>query len=73
MRIKVTVVPRAQKTEVVELADNHLKVKVSAAPVKGKANKQLIEILAAYYGVRKSAVTITSGQHAREKSVEILR
>ncbi len=73
MFVKVTVIPRAKKAEVVVLGNNHLRVKIPAAPVKGRANKKLIEILAVYYGVRKSAITIRRGEHSREKVVEILR
>jgi len=72
MLIKVTVVARAKKAAIIVLGNNHLKVKIPTAPVKGKANEQLIEMLADYYGVRKSAITITRGEHSREKVVEIL-
>jgi uncharacterized protein (TIGR00251 family) len=73
MLVKVTVITRAKKAGVVTVAENQLRVKIPAAPIKGKANKKLVEILAAHYGVRKSAVTITRGERSREKVVQILR
>jgi len=73
MLVKITVIPRAKKAEIIVLGNNQLKVKIPAAPVKGSANKKLIEMLAVYYGVRKSAITITRGDRSREKVVEILR
>jgi uncharacterized protein (TIGR00251 family) len=48
-----------------------LKVGVSAAPDKGKANKALAELLASVLGVRKSAVLIASGETSREKLFRI--
>ncbi len=44
-----------------------LKLGVSVAPEKGKANKALAELLAKVLGVKKSAVTLQSGETAREK------
>lgn len=73
MLVRVTVIPRAKKAEVVVLGNNHLRVKIPAAPVKSKANKKLIEMLAEYYGVRKSTITIMRGERSREKLIEILR
>jgi uncharacterized protein (TIGR00251 family) len=73
MLIKVTVIPRAKKAEVIVLSNNYLRVKIPAMPVSGRANKRLIEMLAEYYGVRKSAITITRGERSREKVVEVLR
>ena len=47
-------------------------VHVDAPPLGGKANKRLIEILAGYFGVKKSNITIVKGMRSREKLVEII-
>ncbi|HZU96607.1 MAG TPA: DUF167 domain-containing protein [Planctomycetota bacterium] len=48
-----------------------LKLGVSAAPDKGKANKALAELLAEVLGTKKSAVSLVSGETSREKVFRI--
>lgn len=49
----------------------HLKVRVSDVPEKGKANKALIAVLAKRLGIAKSAITLVSGDTARQKILRI--
>ena len=58
-------------TRICGLLDGMLKVKVSAAPEKGKANKCLLKFLADELGVRKNAVVIISGQTSPVKQVKV--
>lgn len=51
--------------------DAHLKVRVSDVPEKGKANKALIAVLAKRIGIAKSAITLISGDTARQKILRI--
>lgn len=67
----VTVLPRSSKNEVIEENCNYLRVKLTAAPVKGEANKELIKILAKKYGISKSRVEILKGLTAKEKLIRI--
>jgi len=53
------------------MGDGTLKVKVAAAPEKGKANEALCSFLAEHYGVPRSAVTIISGHSAALKLVRV--
>ncbi len=53
------------------LLDGMLKVKVSAAPEKGKANQCLLKFLAKQLGVKKNAVSIISGQTSPVKHVQV--
>jgi uncharacterized protein (TIGR00251 family) len=48
-----------------------LKIKVSAAPEKGKANQCLLEFLAKQLGVKKNAVHLVSGQTNRVKRLQV--
>ncbi len=57
-------------TRVCGLLDNMLKIKVSAAPEKGKANQCLLKFLAKQIGVKKSAVSIISGKNSPVKHVQ---
>jgi uncharacterized protein (TIGR00251 family) len=54
------------------LLDGMVKVKVSAAAEKGKANKCLLKFLAKKLDVKKSAVSIISGQTSPFKHVQVL-
>ena len=66
------IVPASSKTVVCGLLDGMVKIKVSAAPEKGKANQRLLEFLAERLDVKKSAVSIISGQTNPVKSVRVL-
>ncbi|HEY0722435.1 MAG TPA: DUF167 domain-containing protein [Pyrinomonadaceae bacterium] len=68
---KVQVVPRSSRSEVVGEHDGSLRVRVSAAPVEGAANKELTQVLAKAFKVSRSAVSIVSGQNSRLKQVSI--
>lgn len=73
MKIKVKVLPRSSRNEVVgELADGTLKVKLTAPPVDGKANEALIKILAEHFSVPKNKIKITTGATSKNKVVEVL-
>jgi uncharacterized protein len=62
MTLRVKVIPRSQRSEIVgELADGTLKVRIAAAPERGRANEELIALLAAKFGVGRGDVEIVSG------------
>ena len=69
--IEVKVAPRSSKRGIVGVIDNMLKVKLTAPPVDGAANEQLIELLAEEYGVKKSNIIILRGETSRRKTVKI--
>ena len=52
-------------------ADGVLMVKVSAPPVKGKANKELIAFLSRFLDVSKSQIDIIKGHTTRKKIIAI--
>ena len=58
-------------TRICGLLDGMLKIKVTAAPQKGKANQCLIRFLAEKIGVKKSAVRITSAQTGPVKRIQV--
>jgi len=66
------IVPGSSQTAVCGLLDEMLKIKVSAAPEKGKANQCLIELLAKQLGVKKNAVSIISGKTNPIKRMQVL-
>ena len=48
-----------------------LRVSVTAAPEKGKANAALIKLLAKHWGIPKSAIEIVRGETTRVKVIEV--
>ena len=69
--VAVKVVPGASRTAIAGELSGMLKIKVSAAPEKGKANQSLIEFLAKRLGVKKNAVSIVAGKTNPVKRVQI--
>jgi len=69
--INVRVTTKAKLKRADETAPGYFKVHVSAAPEDNKANKAVIEVLAEYYGVRKSRILIIQGERSRDKRIEI--
>ena len=68
--IEVHVQPKASSNRIT-VVDGRIKVYVTAAPEKGRANKAVIEILARELGVPKSVVSIKSGERSRTKLIEV--
>jgi uncharacterized protein (TIGR00251 family) len=69
--ISVTVKPNAKLAAITKLTDSEYRVAVHAPAENGKANRALIELLARYFCVPKSAIRIIRGQFARKKLIEI--
>lgn len=70
MRVRVT--PRSGKNEISGVReDGVILVRVTAPPEDGRANDAVCKLLAKELGVPKSAVSVTRGQAAREKTVTI--
>ena len=70
-KITLRVYPNASRTEMVGFVDGIWRVKVTAPPIKGKANKELITFLSRRLGVGKDSVNIIKGHNARSKVVII--
>jgi uncharacterized protein (TIGR00251 family) len=71
MKKQVKVKPNSKKQHIEEAADGSLTVHLKSPPVDGKANAELIQLLAKKFGVSKSQVTIKTGLSSKHKLVEI--
>jgi len=69
--ISIKAVPGAKRDEVVGRLGDRLKVRVSAAPEDGKANRAICELLARELGVKAAAVTVERGGASPEKTVRV--
>jgi uncharacterized protein len=57
----------ARSNEIRGEQDGMLRVSVTQAPEKGKANKAMIEVLSKRLGLRKSRFSLVSGETSRQK------
>jgi uncharacterized protein (TIGR00251 family) len=71
VRFSVRLQPRASKNEIAGLSGTALKVRVTAPPVDGLANKALIELLSRILNTSRRNVCIVSGHTSRTKLIEI--
>ena len=72
MDITVKVIPKSSRTELAgQLPDGTWRVRVAAAPDKGKANRELCAFLATHFGVARSRVQILSGEASHLKRIRI--
>ena len=69
--INLKVVPNAKKSEIVGILDDALKIKISAPPVEGKANAQIIKFFCDYLNVSKSKLEIISGEKSKYKLLKV--
>ena len=66
--LQITVKPNARQNELKEV-DGRWVARVKAPPVDGKANLELIRLVAGHFGVPPSRVSIKTGAGARIKRV----
>ncbi len=69
--INIKVEPRSSKSGITGPYGDAIKVKLKSAPVEGKANKELIEILSKEFGIAKKDVEIISGHSSKHKPVKL--
>jgi hypothetical protein len=70
--LRVWAKPRASRSRVVALGDEHVEIQLAAPPVDGAANKALIIFLAKALGLGKGRLCLAKGETSRHKLVRIL-
>ncbi len=68
--IKLKISPNASKNEIIKTEEG-VKVKITAQPIDGKANKALIEFLSKHFKIPKSSIEILRGETSKEKTLLI--
>ena len=73
LKVRLKVIPKAGASRIGAVGDDgaFLKVAVTAAPVGGKANAQVLGLLAKDWGLPKSRLAVTQGPESRRKTVFI--
>ncbi|MGZ8844372.1 MAG: DUF167 domain-containing protein [Pyrinomonadaceae bacterium] len=67
----VRVVPRASRSEVGGEHDGALRVRITAPPVEGAANRELTRLLAKSFKLPQNAVEIVAGGSSKNKIVRV--
>lgn len=70
-KLWVQVKPQARKQSIEKISEQDYRIAVQAAPIAGKANDEVVELLARYFSVPKSSVKVLRGQSSRKKLIEI--
>jgi len=69
-RIEVKVIPGSSRNSI-EIEDDKIKVKLTTAPEKGKANAMLIDMLSKTLKIPKSSFSIVKGKSSRKKIISV--
>ena len=70
-KVSLKVYPNASRNEVLGFSEGILRVKISAPPLRGKANRELLSFLSQLLGVSQSSLAITRGHTSRNKTVAV--
>tara|TARA_B100001123_G_C15073671_1_gene932648 strand:- start:335 stop:628 length:294 start_codon:yes stop_codon:yes gene_type:complete len=71
VRFSVLIQTRSSKNEITGIQNNVLKLRLTAPPVKGAANKACVRFFAKWLGVSVSTVNIVQGLYSKNKTVEV--
>jgi len=71
LRLLVTVTPGASRNEIVGRHGDGWKIRVAAAPERGRANEAVVTLLANALRVDRDSIRVVAGQAARRKVIEI--
>ena len=69
--IEVKVQTRASKRSIEQLNDGHFKAWVTAPPFKGKANQEVLALLAEFFNLPLSRVKLIRGHRSKIKLIKI--
>ena len=71
--LQVKVKPRAKASRLTQGEDGTWVAQLKSPPVDGKANTELVGLVAEKFGCRKADVTIKAGASGRTKLVQVTR
>lgn len=69
--IQVKVTARARESSLTQMPDGTWVARLKSPPVDGKANAELVALVAEQFGCSKAAVSIKSGAAGRMKLVRV--
>ena len=66
--VNIKISPNSKKNEIVR-EEEYTKIKITAQPIDGKANKALIEFLSKNFKIPKTSIKILKGETSKEKTI----
>ena len=66
--VNLKIVPNSSKNDIV-LEEDFVKVKITAQPIEGKANKALIEFLSKKFKIPQKSIEVVHGETSKEKTL----
>ncbi len=66
--INIRISPNAKKNEIIKTQEI-TKIKITAQPIDGKANKCLIEFLSKFFKITKNSIKIVKGETSKDKTL----
>ncbi len=69
--LTIRVQPKASRQELIPLSATEFRARLISAPDKGRANRELLELLAGHLGLPLSRLKIIRGEKSRVKLVEV--
>ncbi|WP_218915025.1 DUF167 domain-containing protein [Desulfurivibrio alkaliphilus] len=71
MILQIKVKPRSQSSSLTQEADGSWLARLKSPPVEGRANRELIALVADHFRCRKADVEIKAGSSGRTKLVRV--
>lgn len=66
--VNIKIAPNSKKNEIIR-EEEFVKIKITAQPIDGKANKALIEFLSKNFKIPKTSIKILKGETSKEKTI----
>lgn len=66
--VNIKISPNSKKNEIVRVKE-YTKIKITAQPIDGKANKALVEFLSKNFKIPKTSIKILKGETSKEKTI----
>lgn len=73
MLVKVKVFPNSKKEEIVRKSEDGFEIRMKEKPIRGRANKRVVEILSSFLKAPKGRIKLIKGSHGRNKIFEITK
>jgi hypothetical protein len=70
-RLRVRVTTRGTRDEVIGWRGDILRLRLTAPPVEGAANRSCVNLLAQLLGVKRSQISLVAGTKSRDKTFQI--
>ncbi len=72
LTVNLRISPNSSKNEIVKTEEGIVKVKITAQPIDGKANKALVEFLSKTFKIPKTSIVIVRGETSKDKTIRFI-